>query len=113
MRSEMTIEDARAAQLSYAARGYFIEAGWFWGWVLKVLGIYGITMPWGVYLLSAWHENDQIRFHEAVHLAQMERDGVLPFYARYAWQWLRRGYWEIPYEQEALELECERYGQVL
>jgi hypothetical protein len=42
--------------------------------------------------------------HEAVHLAQQQREG-LAFYPRYAWFHVTRGYHDNPYEIEARAAE--------
>lgn len=48
--------------------------------------------------------------HELVHQEQMERDGIIKFYLKYVWDYLKnlikyRNHWEayfnIPYEKEA------------
>lgn len=41
--------------------------------------------------------------HELVHVAQIEREGLLKFYAKYLWYNIRYGYKDNPYEIEARE----------
>ncbi len=46
--------------------------------------------------------------HEVKHVEQLEREGVLRFFAKYFWAYLFRGYGEgIPFEAEAYEFERE------
>ena len=54
--------------------------------------------------------------HEAIHVRQVRREGILKFYLKYYLDWfklLRSGlsredaYWKIPYEVEAYELETK------
>jgi hypothetical protein len=47
----------------------------------------------------------QLLVHELVHVRQWEADGLFPL--RYALEWVRRGYWNNRYEQEARAAEID------
>lgn len=79
-----------------------IEAKGFWRWLLNLLGLVAIVMPWRrVYILAEWIDNPIIRRHELVHIEQIDRDGAVRFSVKYLWWLLRYGYSQNPYELEA------------
>lgn len=71
------------------------------GWTLRRTGFGGVTLPWGIYILPERLHEEPLRRHELVHAEQIERHGVVGFYARYAWYTLRYGYQNNPLEIEA------------
>lgn len=79
----------------------FRKAGRFWSTVLNWFGFAGITMPWAIYLLPDWFNDDRLRRHELKHVEQMKRDGMLAWWIKAAWYLLRYGYMNSPYEIEA------------
>lgn len=79
-----------------------LEARGFWRWLLELLGLVAIVMPWRrVYILPEWIGNPIIRRHELVHIEQIDRDGAVRFSVKYLWWLLRYGYSQNPYELEA------------
>jgi hypothetical protein len=44
---------------------------------------------------------ERTRLHELAHIEQIQRMGVLTFYVKYVWYWLRYGYKRSPLEEEA------------
>lgn len=94
-----TIDEILAQNPFYPAKGLI-------AWWLRMTGFEGVTMPWRrVYLLPEAMDDEPLRRHEAVHLQQIARYGAWGFSWRYAWMWLRHGYWEHPFEREARERE--------
>lgn len=89
------------------------------GPVASLFGMTGITFRPNHIVLSrdlcdsADHRlQAQVVFHELVHLAQVEDEGILDFRADYIWQWIRAGgsYEKMKtfgLEKEAFELEEE------
>lgn len=73
--------------------------------VLRRTGFGGVTLPWAIYLLPEHTDNQTLIRHERKHAEQIERMGVVRFYATYAWQVLRHGYRNAPLEIEAREAE--------
>lgn len=45
--------------------------------------------------------------HELQHCYQVQRLGIIRFYATYIWLWLRKGYRNHPYEIEAWQKQNE------
>ena len=45
-----------------------------------------------------------LRVHEIMHVAQIERDGVIRFSVMYLWWLISVGYWASPYEVEARKM---------
>lgn len=76
-------------------------------WTLRRTGFAGVTLPWGIYILPIRLSDERLVRHEQEHMRQMERHGVLGFYARYAWLTLRHGYQNNPMEIEACRAESE------
>ena len=76
-------------------------AGLFWGSLLRSLGFAGIAMPWSIYILPSWIEDDRLRAHERRHIWQMRQDGVLIWFIKAGWYLARYGYWNSPYEVDA------------
>lgn len=77
-----------------------------WRWLLCGLGFGGIAVtPRRVYLLAHSFDDETLRRHELVHVEQMQRDGVLSYWARYFFEWMRHGYYGISYEIEARQHE--------
>jgi hypothetical protein len=82
-------------------------------WFLLASNSVGITMPWGrVYMLAPWLDDRLTRFHELVHLRQIQRDGAVFFTCRYLWWLIRYGYWKNPYEVEAYRLEASARARI-
>jgi hypothetical protein len=92
----------------------FVKAGKFWSWLLPRLGGHAITMPWkSVYLLPHVFDNERTRFHETIHVEQIERDGSVTFSVSYLYYCCRYGYWKNPYEVEAYSREQEKYASAV
>lgn len=72
-------------------------------YILRKTGFGGVTLPWAIYLLPERMDDAALIRHERVHAEQMERMGVVRFYAAYAWQMMRYGYRDAPLEREARE----------
>lgn len=70
-------------------------------WVLRRTGFGGVTLPWGIYILAERLADRELIAHEQAHARQIELYGLAGFYARYAYQMLRHGYWNAPLEIEA------------
>jgi hypothetical protein len=71
-------------------------------WFLKLAGALAVTMPWKtVYCRPGQELNYALAAHEAVHVAQIERDGAIKWTAKIFWYLLRYGYVNSPYEVEA------------
>lgn len=89
--------------------GRFVEAGPFWRFALRRLGLAGIVMPITprgptCYYLRPWGRYLPFRQHEEVHFAQIARMGALRFTVAYLYYLARYGYRNNPFEKEA-------YGQ--
>jgi len=69
--------------------------------VLRLTRKAGITLPWAIYLLPDYMEDQGLIKHELVHVAQIKRMGMVKFYLTYLAQWLRYGYHDMPLEREA------------
>lgn len=80
----------------------FVIAYGPWKWFLRSARFSAITMPWrSIYVLEeAWHDA-ALRYHERIHIEQMERDGTVRFCVLYLGFLIRYGYWRNPYEVEA------------
>jgi hypothetical protein len=71
-------------------------------WFLKLAGALAVTTPWKtVYCRPGQELNYALAAHEAVHVAQIERDGAIKWTAKIFWYLLRYGYVNSPYEVEA------------
>jgi hypothetical protein len=71
-------------------------------WFLKASNALAITMPWGtVYCRPGEELNYALAAHEAVHVAQIERDGAVVWTIKIFYYLLRYGYINSPYEVEA------------
>jgi hypothetical protein len=71
-------------------------------WFLKLAGSLAITMPWKtVYCRPGEELNYRLAAHEAVHVAQIERDGALRWTVNVFYYLIRYGYINSPYEREA------------
>jgi hypothetical protein len=71
-------------------------------WFLKLAGALAVTTPWKtVYCRPGQEENYALAAHEAVHVAQIERDGAIKWTAKIFWYLIRYGYVNSPYEVEA------------
>jgi hypothetical protein len=71
-------------------------------WFLKLAGALAVTMPWKtVYCRPGQELNYALAAHEAVHVAQIERDGAIKWTAKIFYYLLRYGYINSPYEVEA------------
>jgi hypothetical protein len=69
---------------------------------LKASNSLAITMPWKtVYCRPGQEDNYALAAHEAVHVAQIERDGAFRWTVKIFWYLLRYGYINSPYEVEA------------
>jgi hypothetical protein len=75
-------------------------------WALALVsrgdGLSAVTMPWrSIYVLREhWHDRE-LRRHELVHIAQIERLGPLRFSSLYLFYLARCGYRDNPLEKEA------------
>ena len=71
-------------------------------WFLKLAGALAVTMPWRtVYCRPGEEGNQPLAAHEAVHVAQIERDGAVMWTIKIFYYLLRYGYLDSPYEIEA------------
>lgn len=71
-------------------------------WFLKASNSLAITMPWKtVYCRPGQEDNYALAAHEAVHVAQIERDGAFRWTVKIFYYLLRYGYINSPYEVEA------------
>ena len=73
-------------------------------WFLKLAGALAVTMPWRtVYCRPGEEGNQPLAAHEAVHVAQIERDGAVMWTIKIFYYLLRYGYKSDlnPYENEA------------
>ncbi len=71
-------------------------------WFLKLAGALAVTMPWKtVYCRPGQELNYALAAHEAVHVAQIERDGAVKWTIKIFYYLLRYGYVNSPYEVEA------------
>lgn len=68
---------------------------------LRLFGLAGLTMPWGVAYIRAAHDSTTLRAHENMHLYQLMTMGWLAYSRRYVWRLLRHGYYWHPMEIEA------------
>ena len=61
-------------------------------------------MPWRtIYVLSEHFRSEELRYHEMIHIEQLERDGSLRFCTLYLYYLIRYGYRRNPYEIEAYD----------
>ena len=59
-------------------------------------------MPWKtVYCIPGQENNFDLAAHEAVHIAQIERDGAIKWTIKIFYYLMRYGYKKSPYEIEA------------
>lgn len=80
----------------------FITAYGPWEWLLNILGVAALTMPWKrVYISEKYATHEGLIAHEKVHLEQIDRDGAIMFSIKYLYWLARFGYWKNPYEVEA------------
>ena len=71
-------------------------------WFLKISNAWAITMPWKtVYCIPGQENNFDLAAHEAVHIAQIERDGAIKWTIKIFYYLMRYGYKKSPYEIEA------------
>lgn len=69
---------------------------------LKASNSLAVTMPWKtVYCRPGQENNCLLAAHEAVHVAQIERDGAIRWTVKIFYYLLRYGYINSPYEVEA------------
>lgn len=69
---------------------------------LQATNSLAITMPWKtVYCRPGEQGNLLLAAHEAVHVAQIERDGAFRWTVKIFWYLIRYGYINSPYEVEA------------
>ncbi len=69
---------------------------------LKASNSLAITMPWKtVYCRPGQEDNYALAAHEAVHVAQIERDGAFRWTVKIFYYLIRYGYLKSPYEVEA------------
>lgn len=71
-----------------------------------------VTMPWGIHFRK--NPTQKLMRHETKHWEQMQRDGIVKFYSKYAWEYVRNlwtykdtrlAYMAISYEREARRAE--------
>lgn len=80
----------------------FVVAYGPWRLFLERAGYRAITMPWrSIYVLSGHWDNGELRRHELVHIAQIERLGAVRFSVVYLFYLARYGYRDNPLEKEA------------
>ena len=83
-------------------RHKFVVAYGPWRFFLKGAGYRAITMPWrSIYILRTHWQDDELRRHELVHIAQIERLGSVRFSVLYLFYLARYGYRDSPLEKEA------------
>ena len=71
-------------------------------WFLKLAGALAVTTPWkAVYCRPGEEHNVALAAHEAVHIAQIERDGAIKWTIKIFYYLVRYGYIDSPYEVEA------------
>lgn len=73
-------------------------------WFLQLSNALAVTMPWKtVYCRPGQEGNYPLALHEAVHVAQIERDGAVMWTIKIFYYLLRYGYKSDlnPYENEA------------
>lgn len=77
--------------------------------ILRWFGINGIVL-WPFVLYAEKNPHILVRNHEAIHVAQIKRDGVLKFYVLYLGEYFKgrlqglshnEAYFNISYEREA------------
>lgn len=89
----------------------FKVASGFWLWLLNRLSADAWTSNWNtVYIRAAFFDtshpaHERLVRHELAHIRQIQRDGRLWQPIKYTWYWIRRGYWDNPYEIEARAAE--------
>ncbi len=85
--------------------------------LLRWFGINGIVL-WPFVLYADKDPHPFVKNHEAIHVAQIRRDGVLKFYARYLGEYARgrlaglshnEAYFQISYEQEAYSNQHDNF----
>lgn len=74
-------------------------------WLLRRFGFWGLTTIWAIYVAPEHLRNDRLIRHERMHEQQMRRHGRMWFCVLYAWELLRRGYWNNRFEIEARAAE--------
>jgi hypothetical protein len=71
-------------------------------WFLKASNALAVTTPWKtVYCRPGQELNYALAAHEAVHVAQIKRDGAIKWTVKVFYYLLRYGYVNSPYEVEA------------
>jgi len=74
-------------------------------WWIRLIDSWAITLPWGIYCLPEIIADEEkagrMLRHENCHVEQMEKMGLLKFYAVYWYQYFRYGYDDMPMEKEA------------
>lgn len=66
-----------------------------------LLGVNAIVLYPFVFI---YDKTDKVMLnHELIHIKQIKEDGIIKFYFKYLWDWVRMGfkYRKIPYEVEA------------
>lgn len=101
-----------------------LHAGRFAGWLCRRLGAGAMAFGRRIYFSPAgWRRYRQagpagvaLAAHEAVHVLQYRRDGLVRMLTRYLWQYVRgrlrglghtRAYRAIDYEREAFAVEAD------
>ena len=75
-------------------------------WFLQASNALAVTMPWKtVYCRPGQEANASLAAHEAVHVAQIERDGAVVWTVKIFYYLVRYGYVNSPYEIEARSAE--------
>lgn len=74
-------------------------------WFLKLQGVWGITLPWAIYIMEEHIHKDWLIRHERKHEEQMQRLGVFRFLVTYLWYQVKYGYHDNPFEVEARSVE--------
>lgn len=75
-------------------------------WFLKASHALAVTMPWKtVYCRPGQETNASLAAHEAVHVAQIERDGAVVWTIKIFYYLIKYGYINSPYEIEARKAE--------
>lgn len=76
------------------------------GWLAGTRGpAAAVTLGHTIFVHPRITMTRQLLVHELVHVRQWEADALFPL--RYALEWVRRGYWNNRYEQEARAAEID------
>ncbi len=73
---------------------------------LVIVNALAVSTPWGtIYFRNKKIMNDKkVRKHELAHQKQYEREGIILFVIKYTYYFLTKGWYDNPYEKEALKV---------